>query len=191
MGRLTKAELREFNAENNTKFKLTTYHKDLYEYIRHNTESGRRTTVRMICDFLPEYYHLNAKPSNYSNCPELYEDIDYINRSPETLKIIIKDYNNFKLATKEEAEEYAEDMRIRALRLLAKAGVVKVKIKRDGQHVVPGTEIETVEGKVDVIDSFIDEINDKLTQDLRELDCQIVCRNLTREEPKKEERKDA
>lgn len=181
MGRLTKAELREYNAEHNTQFKLTPYHKDLYEYIRHNTEIGERTTVRMICDFLPDIYHLNAKPSNYTNCPDLYEDIDYINRSPETLKIIIKDYNNFKLATKEEAEEYAEDMRIKAMRLLAKAGVVKVKARRDGQYYVPGTAPENVEKEEDVIKAFVDEAADKLSTELKTLDCQIVCSRLARD----------
>ena len=180
MGRLTKTQLKEFNEQNNTQFKLTQYHKDLYEYIRHNTELGIRTTVRMICDYLPEFYQLNEKPSNYSNCPDLYEDIDYINRSPETLKTIIKDYNNFKLATHEEAEEYAEHMRIRALRLLAKAGVVKVKIKRDKQSVLPGTGIKTVEGEVDVIESFIEDVNKSISKDLKQLDCQIVCSRLTR-----------
>ena len=86
MGRLTSKELKEFNEQHNSQFKLTQYHKDLYEFIRHNTDLGIRTTVRMICDYLPGIYHLNAKPSNYSNCPDLYEDIDYINRSQQTFQ---------------------------------------------------------------------------------------------------------
>lgn len=181
MGRLTKAELREYNAEHNTQFKLTPYHKDLYEYIRHNTDCGIKTTVKMICDFMPEYYNVVLLKHNKSNCPTLYWDIDYINRSPETTKTIIKDNNNFKVATKEEAERYAANMRIRALRLLAKAGVVKVKSRRDGQGYVPETKPDTIDNDEDFVRAFIEEGVDEVGTELKQLDCQIVCSRLTRD----------
>lgn len=105
----------------------------LYNFIKARTLAGEKTSVKDICEEMPEDYYLNEKESNFSNCPKLYKDIDILNESTEIEKIIVKDNNNFHLATEEEANEYSAKLKLRALKLLKKHWIVENKISVDGQ----------------------------------------------------------
>ena len=85
---------------------LTTEKWSLYNFIKARTLNGEKTTVRDVCEQFPELYHLNDKESNFTNCPNLYKDIDLLNEHWQIEKIIVKDNNNFHLATEEEAKTY-------------------------------------------------------------------------------------
>ncbi len=113
--------------------KLTPKLNELYRLIEERTEKNLRTEVIDIANALPEYYSVKLLKSNYSNCPTLYKDIDKINSCPYVEKIIIKDNNNFKLATRKEAVEYADRLSMRALKFFKKYYIVNNKIRSDGQ----------------------------------------------------------
>lgn len=108
---------------------MTNELQKLYDFI-----AGREaTTVKDICDEFPYLYTLNAKESNFSNCPKLYKDIDLINSDCEIEKIIIKDNNNFHLATEEEAKVYRNKLFIQGKKYMAKYGCVMRKMLKNGQ----------------------------------------------------------
>jgi len=133
---------------------------DLYHFVKHNTIMGEKTTVKDICDAFPNIYHLNAKQSNFSNCPKLYEDIDTINDSGEVEKIIVKDNNNFHLATEEEAHAYEQKLKIRALKLFKKYWAVHYKIASNGQGKLIGCGGDVIDDKSKArafTEAFIDE----------------------------------
>lgn len=133
---------------------------DLYNFIKHRTLSKEKTTVKDICDFMPNVYKLNAKESNFSNCPNLYKDIDILNASYEIEKIIVKDNNNFRLATKEEAEIYEQKLKIRALKLLKKYWIVNNKIAVDGNGKLISCQGQPIVDKSkarEFIESFVSE----------------------------------
>ena len=132
--RLTKKQLEELWKEKHVKYYMTDYHWQLYYIIKSCTESDKKCPVSYICSKMPEYYYLNDKESNFSNCPTLYDDIDYINASSQVEKIIIKDNNNFKVATKEEAVKYAKKIQIEGLKFLKKYWRVIRKMKADGSY---------------------------------------------------------
>lgn len=133
MKRISKKELDEICIQKGEGNYLLPYHWDLYNFIKKSTQDGKELTVKDICDKFPETYHLNAKECNHTNCPSLYEDIDYINGSPRIEKIIIKNSNSFKLGTEEECEKYALNLQKRALRLLKKYWIIHDKMSTDGQ----------------------------------------------------------
>ena len=129
----------------NKNISLTPTLWDLYNFIKHRSLQGEKTTVKDICDFLPNTYHLNAKESNFSNCPNLYKDIDLINESSEVEKIIVKDNNNFHLATEEEAYAYEQKLKIRALKLFKKYWAVNFKISNNNQGKLLGCGGEVID----------------------------------------------
>ncbi len=113
--------------------KLLTRQWKLYNLLKERTELNIKTTVADICDLLPGEYILNKKQSNFSNCPQLYADIDIINNSSEVSHIIIKNNNSFKLGTKEEVKKYMEKCKIRALRQFRKYWDIERKVELNGQ----------------------------------------------------------
>ena len=140
---------------------LTTSLWDLYNFIKERSLNGEKTTVRDVCEQFPETYHLNDKESNFTNCPNLYKDIDLLNSSYQIEKIIVKDYNNFHLATKEDANKYANKIKFKALKLLKKYWVVQRKIDKDGQGKCIGANGQPIDDKSKArrfYESFIDEL---------------------------------
>lgn len=134
---------------------------NLYNFIKARSLNGEKTTVRDVCDQFPDIYHLNDKESNFTNCPNLYKDIDLLNSSYQIEKIIVKDYNNFHLATEEDANKYALKIKIKALKLLKKYWVVQRKIDKDGQGKIisaQGTPIDDKSKARKFYESFIDEL---------------------------------
>ena len=117
---------------NLTQQKLTSELWKLYNFIKERTLEKEKTTVKDICDYMPTVYTLNAKQSHFSNCPKLYKDIDTLNASGEIEKIIVKDNNNFYLATEEQAIDYAEKVRKHAIKQFRKYWNVVQKISSDG-----------------------------------------------------------
>ncbi len=112
---------------------LTTEQWEIYDFVKCATTMGLTLTVKDFCNRFPEKFKLIERDGNYSNCPDLYKEIDNINSSYEIEKIIIKNHNRFKLATKEEAQKAHQRLKDKAIRLLVKASIMSSKIKADGQ----------------------------------------------------------
>jgi len=128
----------------------------LLKFISDRTNSGDKTTVADICDRFPSRFKLNAKESNFSNCPKLYEAVDEINSDTTVHQIIVKDNNNFHLATEEEAKHYCSVIKSRAVKQFKKYWEIQRKINRDGNG-----DLATI-GKdfaIDFINSFVEEEN--------------------------------
>lgn len=145
---------------------LTPNQWKLYRYLRDRSLFSLDTCVAEICDYMPEAYTLNGKESNFSNCPNLYRDIYVINASSEVEKIIIKDNNNFKLATKEEARKYADKMKERAIKVFKKYWDVERKIANDGQGKLISCQNKAIDATSDArqfVETFIKEVEDGLS----------------------------
>lgn len=157
--RLTKKQIQQIWDEKQEKYFMLGYHWELYNIIQDCTLRGERCTVKYICERMPEYYYLNNKQSNFSNCPELYDDIDYINASSRVDKIIIKDNNDFRLATREEAINYAKKVQIEGLKKLKKYWCIVRKIQKDKQTQMFDKDINPVDDEsVKEVNAFMDEI---------------------------------
>ena len=147
--------------------KLTPELWDLYNFIKHRSTAGEKTSVKDICDFMPNVYHLNAKESNFSNCPNIYRDIDLLNGSGQLEKIIVKDYNNFHLATREEAEKYRDKLQARSLRLMKKYWIISRKIDKDGQGKLIGTNNKPIDEHSSARRFFETFISEQEQEDIR------------------------
>lgn len=117
----------------------------LYNFIKERSLNKEKTTVKDICTAMPEFYNVVESEHNYSNCPALYRDIDLINESTEIEKIIVKDNNNFHLATEEEAKRYSLRLRARALKLFKKYWIVEQKISNNDQGKLLGCGGEVID----------------------------------------------
>jgi len=134
---------------------------EVYNFIKDRSLRNIPTTVRDVCIWFSEYYTLNAKECNYSNCPALYKDIDEINASYEIEKIIIKDNNNFHLGTEEQCIAYAEKLRSQALKQLKKYWKIERKIQHNGYGKIISTKGDpiTEDSKARTfVESFIDDL---------------------------------
>lgn len=157
--RLTKKQLEELRKEHpETLYPLVGYHYELYNMIREATEEGRKISVKEICQRMPDYYYLNEKECNYSNCPNLYKDIDYLNHA-KFRKIICKDNGGFFLATREEALIYEDKLLKEALKSFAEYWTVHKKIEADGQGVFIDADGKAIDEKSRAkrfVESFVD-----------------------------------
>lgn len=99
--------------------KMTTEMWSVYRFIEKRTENGLTTTVQEICNEVPYYQRKSVTDGNYSNCPELYEDVFLINTlyRGQHDKFILTNSNRFKLATKEEAAEKRKTLTTKYYRL--------------------------------------------------------------------------
>lgn len=105
---------------------------DLLQLVQYSV----KIRIAMVCEFLPQHYHLgcaNSKHTN-TNCSLIYRDVDAINDDMDTNAIIIKENGCLKLATKEDAEKYAEKEWKRACHYLVTHSVIIKKMKLDGQY---------------------------------------------------------
>lgn len=105
----------------------------LYNFIKDRSLLKQKTTVKDICNYMPEVYHLNEKQSHFSNCPKLYKDIDVLNHSYQIECIIVKNNNNFQLVTREEGLKYEAKLKNRALRAWRQYWDIHSKNSMDGQ----------------------------------------------------------
>lgn len=131
----------------------------LYQLVKERTANGLKTTIKDICDALPNYYSVKETRGNYSNCPLIYQDIDILNSIPK-LELIVKNNNSFKIPNHDEALEYAVRLQTRAFRLLHKFWVVDEKIDLHGQGVFldkDGNAITEQSKARDWVKSFIED----------------------------------
>lgn len=157
--RLTKKQLKELREEHpETLYPLVGYHYELYNMIKEATDEGRKISVKEICQRMPDYYYLNEKECNYSNCPNLYKDIDYLNHA-KFRKIICKDNGGFFLATEKEAKIYEDKLLKEALKSFAEYWTVHNKIKANGQGVFIDADGKPIDEKSHAkrfIESFVE-----------------------------------
>jgi len=125
--RLTKKKIKEI-WERTHEYKMLGYHWELYRLIKDRPN----ITVKEVCEAMPKYYQYKESEHNFTNCPSIYEDIDYIMQSPEVEKIIIKDEGKFRLGTQEECITYANKLYARGTRIMAKYGAITRRIDDDG-----------------------------------------------------------
>lgn len=127
--RLGKKALLKIWEQKNEKYFPLGYHWQLYKIIKNNPD----ITIAEIARSMPDYYHIKESEHNYTNCPKIYEDIDYLMNSARIEKIIIKDNGRCRLGSEEECIEYANKIYIEAKRLMAKYGAISRRISRNGQ----------------------------------------------------------
>lgn len=125
--------------------KLTPHLWRLYDSIKLATSFGKSLNVEEIANMFPNQYEFRKQKGNYSNCPQLYKDIDIINASHEVEKIIIKKNNNFRLATVEEAIEYHNKLVKRLKHYRDNALAVKFKISQDGQGKLLSAQLHPID----------------------------------------------
>ena len=126
--------------------KLTTHQWRLYDFIKLHTELGvSELKVKDIVDAFPNEYYLKERDGNYSNCPQLYKDIDTLNASYEIDKIIIKNNNNFKVANEEEAKAYYNKNMTRAINYFMKAHQVRWKMNKDNQGKLLSNQLRPID----------------------------------------------
>lgn len=141
--RLKKKQLLEIWEKKQEDYFPLGYHWKLYNLIKEKPN----ISVKEICMAMPEYYEYKESEHNFTNCPAIYEDIDYLMNSPRIEKIIIKDNGRFRLGTKEECSEYAEKVFLKAKKLMAKYGAIVKRIRVDGMYKLLSTTGEVIDGK--------------------------------------------
>ena len=151
--RLTKKKIKEI-WERTHEYKMLGYHWELYRLIKDRPN----ITVKEVCEAMPKYYSYKESEHNFTNCPAIYEDIDYIMQSPEVEKIIIKDEGKFRLGTEEECINYANKLFIRGTRIMAKYGAISRRISADGQGKLlsaQGNPIDDKSGARPFVEAFV------------------------------------
>ncbi len=127
--RLTKKEIYKIWEKKNELYFPLGYHWELYGLIKERPG----ISVKEICEAMPEYYHIRESDSNFTNCPAIYEDIDYLMKSARIEKIIIKDEGHFRLGTMEENIAYANKLYLRGTNIMGKYGAISRRIPKEGQ----------------------------------------------------------
>lgn len=114
--------------------KMTPEMWSVYRLIEENTNNGKTTTVQEICNTV-SYYSNNKKESNFSNCPQLYDDIYLINTVYrwEHDKYILTNRNKMKLATKDEISKRYSTICKRYFKLNLERESLEELIDNDGQ----------------------------------------------------------
>lgn len=125
--------------------KLTPHLWRLYRFIELRTDFQLKTSVRDIVDEFPDNYYLKEQKGNYSNCPQVYKDIDTLNASYEVDKTIIKNNNDFRLGTKEETTKYKNKLKREGIRLLVKAYNIDRKMRRDNQGKLLSNQLNPID----------------------------------------------
>lgn len=125
-------------------------------------ETHEQANVQDVCNALPEFYSVHITDGNYSNCPKLYEDINTLNESSQTDKIIVIKNNCFFRGTKDETEAYRNKLKIKALKAFKKYWNVDKKIKADGQGKLIGNNGDPItedSSAREFIETFVRESN--------------------------------
>lgn len=127
-------QIEEVKAE--PKSNLTPRQWALYRLIKENTEQGRKTTQREICDKIPEYTWNEKGSGAHDHCPSIWTDIygdDGINFNPHIHKII--DGTNFEyfVCNEEEAQAFADKLWKALEPRLTRYWATVAKIESDGQ----------------------------------------------------------
>ena len=139
--RLKKKQILEIWKKKNEEYFPLGYHWQLYNLIK--AKPG--ITVKEICKAMPEYYSYKESEHNFTNCPAIYEDIDYLMSSARIEKIIIKDNGAFRLGTEEECIEYANKIFSKGTKLMAKYGVIARRIPKDKQGKLFGVNLKPID----------------------------------------------
>lgn len=154
--RLRKPQIEKIWEKTNEEYFMLGYHWQLYNLIK----ARPNITVEEICNEMPDFYHCKVSEHNFTNCPAIYEDIDYIMKSCRIDKIIIKDNGSFRLGTEEESIEYANKLYVKAKKLMAKYGAISSKISANGQCKLFGNTLKPTndsDSKArEYVESFVD-----------------------------------
>lgn len=123
--------------------KLTSREWELYDLLKEHADG---LTLKEICDLLPQ--HFTYQETAINPCRELYRAIEFINLSLEIDKIIVKAKGGkFKFATKEESEDFIDDMKNKAMTYLMRRSIAITKIRQDGQGKILSNKGLPIDGK--------------------------------------------
>jgi len=118
------------------KYRLTPRQWALYRLIKENTEQGRKTTQKEICEKIEGYEWHTKESGSHDHCPQIWEDINGekgINWAAEVQKTIIPKDFEYWIGTKEEVNDYLDFLwRSLAPRLRRYWAIVN-KARQDGQ----------------------------------------------------------
>lgn len=123
---------------------------NLYNYLLLKYDEERYISKKEICKDLPYEYprHLETN-KNEGNCSVAFfrisDDVKKINSNESIKHIIVSNKKGFKIANKEEARRYLESRFRRDLKSLKLDWQLKKKISSDGQLVMNGEVLETIE----------------------------------------------
>lgn len=106
----------DFQVENvrvEPKYRLTPRQWALYRLIKENTEAGRKTTQREICEKVEGYEWHTKESGSHDHCPQIWEDINGekgINWAAQVQKTIISQDFEYWLGNDEEIDDYIGKM---------------------------------------------------------------------------------
>lgn len=138
--------------------KLKTRQWQLFNYLLAN--SDRAVTQRELIDNIGEYEE--SGKLSHDRCPTIYTDIDKINKSKEIDKIILMDNFNYKIASKEEAIDFANYYLKKALKALKRYWTLIDKINKDGQGKLLSNQDNPIDDKSKAkrfIETFINDLD--------------------------------
>ena len=130
--------------ESAEEYKLLPRQWELYRLIRDNSYMGRKTTQKEICDTIPDYIW-NDEPSSHDHCTMVWSDIKEINLSPRLEKLIISKNFEYWIGTKEETEEFIDDLWKALAPRLFRYWHYKRKIAADGQGKLLGDDLNPID----------------------------------------------
>ena len=119
-------------AQEDTDKKLTPRQWATYRLIKENSLNGRKTTQKEIFEKVDGYVW-NEEISAHDHCVAIGSDIRIINLSYETEKIICYKDFEYWLGTKEETENFIDDLWTQLAPRLYRYWFYKKKISNDGQ----------------------------------------------------------
>lgn len=127
--------------------------RELSKQLGVDTERDLYVPVDVVAQTLG--YSYNSKESNYSNCPTLYKDVDWINSDPETDIIICKCNGYLKIAENmEDVHTQAAKYLKQAKRFAAKYGAIVKKAGLNHQLYLIEKDNDTLIETVDLFDDL-------------------------------------
>lgn len=146
--RTTEEDLqRQHDKETTQKF-LTPRQWALYRLIRRNSlEQGRKTTIKEICDTLPEYYQYNRELTAHDPCPAVWKDITALRKSYSVDKIIISDNFTYWIGDQQETTDFINGLWDDLFPRLSRYWAYKRKLSRNGQGKLLSNQLEVIDNE--------------------------------------------
>ena len=136
---------------------LTPRQWQLYRLIKENSLNGRKTTQKEICDLI-DGYEWNDSPTTHDHCSAIWTDIKEINLSFELDKLIISKNFEYWIGSKEETQEFIDDLWDALAPRLMRYWRFKRKIDKDGYGKLLSNQLNPIDDESqarEYIESFI------------------------------------
>ena len=124
--------------------KLTSRQWDLYDLIRANSMLGRRTTQLEICQKISGYEYKDRKGTT-DKCSAIWTDINIINLSTQTEKLILTERYTYWIGDAKETTEYLDGYWESLVPSLTRYWKMLKKIKNNGQYKLLSTRGDVID----------------------------------------------